>query len=75
MKESTKDVIVGAVVGSVITGFFSVGIFFLQKDSYEQKTVEALTGYFDSVDKDISYEKSLKKIYKEYNEIKEENEK
>lgn len=71
MKESTKDVIVGCV----ITGLFSVGIFFLQKDSYEQKTVETLAGYFDSVDKDMSYDKSLKKIYKEYNEVKEENEK
>lgn len=56
MKESTKDVIIGAVVGSVITGLFSVGIFFLQKDFEESlKRAEA---YAQSED----YENGIKTL-------------
>ena len=65
MTDGMKSGIVGAVVGAILTGAVSIGLFIAEKDSIEKKTVETLAGYFDSVDKDMSYDQVLKFIYEE----------
>ena len=74
MKEETKRTIIGAVVGTAVTGVFSLGIFFLEKGSIEEKTVETLSDYFESVDKDMSYDEALKVVYQDQKELEKENE-
>ena len=58
-----------AIVGALVTGLFSLLIFFLgnfsTQSTIEKNTVKTLSGYFDSVDKDMSYEQALKTIYEE----------
>lgn len=64
-----RDSVVGAVVGSVLTGIVSFAIFFLGNFStqatLEKSTVETLSEYFGSVDKDMSYKEALQIVYEE----------
>lgn len=64
-----SDTIKGSIIGAVITGGISLLIFILgnfsTQSTIEKNTVETLSGYFDSVDKDMSYEQALKTIYEE----------
>lgn len=64
-----RDSVVGAVVGSVLTGIVSFAIFFLGNFStqatLEKSTVETLSEYFGSVDKDMSYKEALQAVYEE----------
>jgi len=68
-KKSLITAIAGAIVGALVTGLFSLLIFFLgnfsTQSTIEKNTVKTLSGYFDSVDKDMSYEQVLKTIYEE----------
>jgi len=68
-KKSLITAIAGAIVGALVTGLFSLLIFFLgnfsTQSTIEKNTVKTLSGYFDSVDKDMSYEQALKTIYEE----------
>lgn len=77
MKEETKRSIlvsvISAVVGALIAGAFSVGIFILEKKSIEEETVKTMSEYFDSVDKDMSYDEAFKSIYQEQKKLQEEN--
>lgn len=72
-----SDTIKGAIIGALITTLGSVLIFFLGNFStqatLEKNTVETLSEYFDSVDKDMSYKQALQTIYEDYNNIKNEN--
>ena len=71
-----SDTIKGSIIGAVITGIISLLIFFLgnfsTQDAIEKNTVETLSRYFDSVDKDMSYEQTLQTIYKENVTLKSE---
>lgn len=60
-----KEQIVGAVVGAIITGLFSVLIFHLGNFSTQESIVESLSVRFDSVDESMSYEQALQAIYQE----------
>lgn len=73
MTDGMKSAIGGAVIGAILTGIFSIGLSIAEKDSIEKYTVDTLAGYFDSVDKDMSYEDALKFIYEDLKEKKEEN--
>ena len=55
MSDGIKSAVIGAIVGSLITGAVSLFINYDQKKGIEIKTVETLSKYFDSVDKDMSY--------------------
>ena len=69
-----SDTIKGSIIGALITGGISLLIFFLgnfsTQSTIEEKTVETLSGYFNSVDKDMSYEQALQTIYKENENLK-----
>lgn len=65
IKASVISSIAGAVVGAIITGGISVFINISNQDTIKKNTVETLSVYFDSVDKDMSYEDALQTIYKE----------
>lgn len=72
-----SDTIKGSIIGALITVVGSILVFvlgnFSTQSTIEEKTVETLSGYFDSVDKDMSYEQALQTIYKENEQLKEEN--
>lgn len=74
-----SDTIKGAIIGALITTLGSVLIFFLGNFStqatLEKNTVETLSGYFDSVDKDMSYKQALQTVYEDYKNIKDEKSK
>lgn len=61
------DNVKGAIVGAIITSIVSIVIFivgnFSTQATLEKHTVETLAGYFDSVDKDMSYKQALQIIY------------
>lgn len=64
-----NDTIKSAIISSLITALASVLVFFLGNFStqatLEKKTVETLSEYFDSVDKDMSYKQALQTVYEE----------
>lgn len=68
------NTIKGSIIGALITGIISLLIFILgnfsTQSTIEEKTVETLSGYFDSVNKDMSYEQALQTIYKENENLK-----
>lgn len=68
------NTIKGSIIGALITGIISLLIFILgnfsTQSTIEEKTVETLSGYFDSVNKDMSYEQALQTIYKENESLK-----
>lgn len=76
-----NDTIKGAIVGALITAGFatatSIIIFHLGNYStqatLEAKTVETLSEYFDTVDKDMSYKEALQALYEGYINIKNKN--
>lgn len=74
-----SDTIKGAIVGALITTLGSVLIFFLgdfsTQATVEKKTVETLSEYFESIDKDMSYKQALQTAYEDYKNIKSENDK
>ena len=74
MRDTMKDAIVGAAVGAIITGIISILIFYLgnfeTQSTLEKNTVKVLSEYFNSVDKDMSYEQALQVIYKENENLK-----
>lgn len=72
MKNELKVAVIGAIVGAFITGAISLFIYFDGKNGIETKTVETLTKYFDSVDKDMSYNEALEAVYKESKKMKSE---
>lgn len=69
-----SDTIKGSIIGALITVVGSILVFvlgnFSTQATIEEKTVETLSGYFDSVDKDMSYEQALQTIYKENENLK-----
>ena len=72
-----SDTIKGSIIGAVITVAGSVLVFFLgnfsTQDTIEKKTVETLSGYFDNIDKGMSYEQALQAVYKENENLKTQN--
>lgn len=72
IKAQLVSSIAGAVVGSIITGGISYMINFSNQDTIKKNTVETLSIYFDSVDKDMSYEEALQTIYKDSESLKQE---
>ena len=72
MKEKNTWQIVSAVI-AIIAVAVTVWIHFDTKNSVEKKTVETLAGYFDSVDKDMSYDLVLKTVYEDSKRLKEDN--
>lgn len=69
-----NDTIKGALIGAIIPTVGSFAIFFLgnfsTQDTIERNTVETLSGYFDSVNREMSYEQALQTIYKENENLK-----
>lgn len=65
MTDGMKSGIAGAIVGAMITGIFSVGLFIAEKDSIEKKTIETLAGYFDFINVDMPYKEVLTRIYED----------
>jgi len=65
-----RESIVGAVAGALITGLFSLLIFYLgnfsTQETIEHNIVEALSIRFDSIDKDMLYDQALETIYREH---------
>lgn len=68
-----KKTIIGAVVGAVITGVFSVALFYAEKRITENETVELLAEYFSDIDEDMAYEEALKFIYQDQMKLSNEN--
>lgn len=72
-----SDTIKGSIIGALITVVGSILVFvlgnFSTQSTIEDQTVETLSGYFDSVNKDMSYEQALQTIYKENEILKNEN--
>lgn len=68
-----KEQIIGAVVGAIIAGLFSVLIFHLGNFSTQESIVESLSVRFDSVDESMSYEQALQSIYEEVEQLKANN--
>lgn len=72
-----SDTILGSIIGATITGTISILIFFLgnfsTQSTLEKKTVETLSSYFDTIDKDMSYEQALQTVYKQNENLKYEN--
>lgn len=69
-----NDTIKGSIIGAIITGIVSLLIFFLgnfsTQETIERNTVETLTEYFDSVEKEMTYEQALRAIYVENEDLK-----
>lgn len=65
-----KSALLGAIIPTI--GSFTIFILgnFSTQDILEKNIVETLSGYFDSVDKDMSYEQALQTIYKENENLK-----
>lgn len=74
-----SDTIKGAIIGALITTLGSVLIFFLGNFStqatLDKNTVETLSEYFDSIDKDMSYKQALQTVYEDYKNTKDEKDK
>lgn len=68
-----RESIIGAVVGAVITGLFSLLIFHLGNFSTQDSIVEALSVRFDSVDENMSYEQALQTVYEDMEQLKANN--
>lgn len=73
MKKTLVGAVVGAVAGAVVTGLFSVGISFVEKEEMKEEVVRTLSGYFDSVDQQMSYEEAFKTVYENQQELEKEN--
>ena len=67
MSETIKTTVIGAIIGAVITTLGSVFIFFLGNSSDQKSNVKVMSEYFDSVDKDMSFEQAVKKVREESN--------
>lgn len=67
-----RESIIGAVIGAIITGLFSLLIFHLGNFSTQKSIVESLSVRFDSVDQKMSYEQALEIIYQERENDKKE---
>lgn len=69
MKQSTKDNIIGAISGAIVTGIFSFALFYLgnytNRSTIEKDIVNTLSESFDSIDKDMSYQDAIQIICKE----------
>lgn len=63
----------GTIIAAIIGGIISIGTFFVGQISIEKKTVEILSSYFDSVDKDMSYRETLQIIHENYINTENEN--
>ena len=76
MSDTIKAAIISALITALIATLTSVLIFFLGNFStqatLEKNTVETLSEYFDSVDKDMSYKKALQTVYEESKQKDEE---
>lgn len=76
MNDTIKAAIISSLITALITTLTSVLIFFLGNFStqatLEKKTIETLSEYFDSVNKDMSYKQGLQIIYEESKQKKEE---
>ncbi len=73
MSKGLKNQIIGAFVGALVTGLISIGLFVAEKNTIEEKTVETLAGYFDSVNEEMAYDDVLKTIYEDFKRLEEEN--
>lgn len=62
-----SDTIKGAIIGALITVLGSILIFYLgqfsTEEALEKNTVEALSGYFECVNIDMSYKEALQALY------------
>lgn len=62
-----SDPIKGAIIGALITVLGSILIFYLgqfsTEEALEKNTVEALSGYFECVNIDMSYKEALQALY------------
>lgn len=65
MKREIKVGIIVAIVEGVVAFIFGYILFLAQQNTIEQKTVETLAGYFESVDETMSYDEVLKTIYED----------
>mgnify|MGYP005797926809 FL=1 len=69
MNDTIKAAIISALITALIATLTSVLIFFLGNFStqatLERNTVETLSEYFESVDKDMSYKQALQTVYEE----------
>lgn len=69
MNDTIKAAIISALITAFIATLTSVLIFILGNFStqavLEENTVETLSEYFDSVDKDMSYKQALQTVYEE----------
>ena len=77
-KEIKRDILVSvisAIAGSLATGIFSVGIFVLERKSIEEGAVKSMSENFESVKADMSYDEAFKAIYREHEELEQENDK
>ena len=72
MSDTIKAAIISAIITGLLSALVSVLIFFLGNFSTQATIVETLSGYFDSVDKDMSYEQALQTIYAEAKQKDEE---
>lgn len=76
MSDTIKAAIISALITALIATLTSVLIFFLGNFStqatLEKNTVETLSEYFDSVDKDMSYKQALQTVYEESKQKDEE---
>ena len=71
MKQEIKVGVIVAVIEAFLALFVGYVLYLVQEDSIEQKTVEILPGYFDSVDESMSYDQVLKTLYED--SLKQEN--
>ena len=65
MNDRIKSNIISALITAFITTLPSVFINFSTQDTLERNTVETLSEYFESVDKDMSYKQALQTVYEE----------
>ena len=65
MTNELKQTLIGTIIGAILTGGVSLYTYFDSKYGIESKTVETLSKYFDSVDKDMSYNVALEKVYED----------
>lgn len=73
MSKGLRNEIIAAFVGALVTGLISVGLFIADRNTIEEKTVETLAGYFESVNEDMAYDDVLKTIYEDFKRLEEEN--
>lgn len=72
MTKELKTTLIGALVGALLTGAVSLYIYYDGKHGIETKTVETLAKYFDSVDKEMSYNQALEAVYNDTQNMKSE---